>query len=162
MVAAFNDEQEVDKTLRATFAAYDVVLMFADPYRWQDYLDAWSAEWPGRVVEFPTNVEQRMDKAIERFTTAFNGPGIANDGSEVLGRHAKNAVLVKGSKKKLRPGEEEEIAQYYLKMAKRGTGQLIDDAVAAVLAYHARGQAIEDGALNVEPKRKPLFAFAGD
>jgi hypothetical protein len=148
---------EVDQVVAATFEAYQVTLMFADPFRWQDYLDAWAGKWPKQVVEFPTNVEQRMDKAIERFTTAFGAGQFEHDGDETLTRHAKNAVLVKGSKKKLRPGEEEEIASHYLKMAKRGTGQLIDAAVAAVLAYAARGQAIEDGALVPEPVQ-PFFA----
>jgi hypothetical protein len=148
---------EVDQVVKDTFEAYDVTLMFADPYRWQDYLDAWAGRWPKQVVEFPTNVEQRMDKAIERFTTAFAGGQIHHDGDEILTRHATNAVLVKGSRKKLRPGEEEDIASHYLKMAKKGTGQLIDAAVAAVLAYAARGQAIEDGALAQEPE---VEAFA--
>ncbi len=150
---------EVDQTVQATFAAYDVVMMFADPYRWQDYLAAWEGRWPKQVVEFPTNVEQRMDKAIERFTTSFAAGEIANDGDETLTRHAKNAVLVKGSRKKQRPGEEQDIASHYLKMAKRGTGQLIDAAVAAVLAYAARGQAIEDGALVPEETSIPLVAW---
>lgn len=148
---------EVDKAVRDTFGAYKVTVMFADPYRWQDYLDAWAGEFVDKVVEFPTNVEQRMDKAIERFTTAFGAGEITHDGDEVLTRHAKNAVLVKGSRKKQRPGEEVDIASHYLKMAKRGTGQLIDAAVAAVLAYAARGQAIEDGAL-VPEETQPFFA----
>lgn len=138
---------EVDEVMRNTFEAYNVTLMFADPYRWQDYLDTWAGEWPKQVVEFPTNVEQRMDKAIERFTTAFAAGQIANDGDETLARHCKNAVIVKGSRKKPRPGEDSDMPSFYLKLAKRGTGQLIDGGVAAVLAYAARGQAIEDGAL---------------
>jgi hypothetical protein len=146
---------EVDQAVRDTFEAYDVVMLFADPYRWQDYLDKWSGQWPKQVVEFPTNVEQRMDKAIERFTTAFGSGQLTHDGDEILAQHCKNAVLVKGSKKKPRPGEESDIAQYYMKMAKRGAGQLIDCAVAAVLAYAARGQAIEDGALNVPDDVEP-------
>jgi len=149
---------EVDAALRDVFAAYTVALMYADPYRWQDYLDAWAAEWPGIVVEFPTNVEQRMDKAIERFTTAFTGAELTHDGSEVLSRHCKNAVLVKGSRKKPRPGDDVELATHYLKMAKRGDGMLIDAAVAAVLAYHARGQAIEDGALTQPEQPWAVFA----
>jgi hypothetical protein len=151
---------EVDQVVQATFEAYSVVMMFADPYRWQDYLAAWAGRWPKQVVEFPTNVEIRMDKAIERFTTAFAAGEIPNDGDEILTRHAKNAVLVKGSRKKQRPGEEIDIASHYLKLAKRGTGQLIDAAVAAVLAYAARGQAIEDGALVQEEAPEP-FALWG-
>jgi hypothetical protein len=148
---------EVDQVVGQTFDAYGVVLMFADPYRWQDYLDTWAGKWPKQVVEFPTNVEQRMDRAIERFTTAFAAGDIAHDGNETLTQHCKNAVLVKGSRKKPRPGEDESIAQYHMKMAKRGDGQLIDASVAAVLAYAARGQAIEDGAL-IPEETQPFFA----
>lgn len=148
---------EVDQVLTDVFGAYTVALMFADPYRWQDYLDNWSARWPEQVVEFPTNVEQRMDKAIERFVTSFAADEITHDGSEALARHCKNAVLVKGSRKKPRPGEENALQTYYLKMAKRGDGMLIDLAVAAVLAHAARGQAIEDGALNPD-QSQPFFA----
>lgn len=151
---------EVDQVVRDTFAAYQVAYMFADPYRWQDYLNAWSATWPDKVVEFPTNVEQRMDKAIERFTTAFASDQISHDGSEALARHAKNAVLVKGSRKKARPGDEE-LATHYLKLAKRGDGMLIDGAVAATLAWAARGQAIEDGAWSTPPPATAQTAPAG-
>jgi hypothetical protein len=138
---------EVDRVVRDVFEAYNVIYLFADPYRWQDYLDNWSAAFPDKVVEFPTNIEQRMDRAIERFTTSFAEGEITHDGSPHLARHMKNAVLVKGSRKKPRPGEEDTVTTHYMKMAKRGDGMLIDLAVAAVLAHHARGQAIEDGAL---------------
>jgi hypothetical protein len=151
---------EVDKHLQDVFDAYKVSVMFADPYRWQDYLDAWAAKWPDRIVEFPTNVEQRMDKAIERFTTAFSGGEIDHDGSPLLTTHAKNAVIVKGARKKPRPGEEELITTHYLKMAKRGPGYLIDGAVAAVLAHEARAHAIEAGAANEKPEVEPWGVFA--
>ena len=141
---------EVDRVVRDAFAAYKVVFLFADPYRWQDYLDQWAAAFPERIVEFPTNVEQRMDRAIERFTTALGRGEITHSGSQVLTRHAKNAVLVKGSRKKIRPGEDEVLTQHYMKMAKRGDGLSIDAAVAAVLAHEARAHAIEHGALKEE------------
>lgn len=149
---------EVDQAVKDTFAAYQVAFMFADPYRWQDYLDAWSGLWPDKVVEFPTNVEQRMDKAIERFTTAFSGDEIDHDGGEFLTTHSKNAVIVKGSRKKPRPGEDELIATHYLKMAKRGFGLWIDGAVAAVLAHEARAHAVEAGA--TQPEEEPWAVYA--
>jgi hypothetical protein len=152
---------EVDRVLRDTFAAYRVTFMFADPYRWQDYLDNWAAQWPDQVVEFPTNVEQRMDRAIERFTTAFAGEEITHDGSAAMTRHMKNAVLVKGSRKKARPGEDETLTTHYLKMAKRGDGLLIDGAVAGVLAHEARAHAVENGATTYTPPATPQLATAG-
>ena len=141
---------EVDQAVKDTFVAYEVAFMFADPYRWQDYLDAWSGEWPDQIVEFPTNVEQRMDRAIERFTTAFAQDEIDHDGGELLTTHSKNAVIVKGSRKKPRPGEDELLSTHYLKMAKRGPGYWIDGGVAAVLAHEARAHAIENGLADLQ------------
>ena len=154
---------EVDKLVRATIDAYRVTYLYADPYRWQDYLDAWMAYCAGKqragakvkvpaVVEFPTNVEQRFDKAIERFQTSFAEREITHSGNEVLDRHVRNTVIVKGSKKKHRPGEDETLSQHYLKLAKRADGTHIDASVAMVLALAARGQAVEDG-LNVKRSR---------
>jgi len=144
---------EVDQTVREVFGAYQVTLMFADPYRWQDYLDVWSALWPKQIIEFPTNVEQRFDKAIERFNTSFAAGDISHANSEILTRHCKNAVLVKGSRKKPRPGDENSIATHYLKLAKRGDGLRIDAAVAAVLAHEARGTATEKGLPEAPPQQ---------
>ena len=152
---------EVDRVMRDTFEAYSVAYLYADPWKWQDYLDRWSAEWPDRVAEFPTNVEQRFDKAIERFREAFDDRAITHDGNEILSRHAKNAVVVKGARKKIRPGEDETLAVHYQKLAKRGDGLWIDGAVAAVLAYAARGQAIEDGALTTTAPATAKAADAG-
>lgn len=143
---------EVDRVVGETFGAYEVAVMFADPYRWQDYLDAWALKFGAeRVVEFPTNQEQRMDGAIERFTTAFANLEITHGGSEKMTRHFRNAVLVKGSRKKPRPGDDVSLATHYLKMAKRGDGMLIDAAVAGVLAHEARAWATEHTATPPAP-----------
>lgn len=150
---------EVDTAVRDAFAAYDVVYLYADPYRWQDYLDNWSADFPKRVVEYPTNNELRMDLAIERFQTSFSGGEITHDGGETLTRHVKNAVVVKGGRKRARPGDPDDLQTHFLKLAKRGDGLSIDAAVAAILAHHARGQAIEDGAL-IDTGNDGWFAFA--
>ena len=75
---------------------------------------------------------------------------IANDGDETLTRHAKNAVLVKGSKKKARPGEEDSVATHYMKMAKRGDGMLIDLAVAAVEVADQFGEIVLQVAVGLD------------
>jgi hypothetical protein len=145
---------EVDAAVRDVFGAYRVAVMFADPYRWQDYLDAWAAEFGvERVMEFPTNVEQRFDKAIERFTTSAVNGELTHDGDEVLAAHIRNTVIVKGSRKKPRPGEDETLQTHYMKLAKRADGAWIDGSVAAVLAHEAAAYAIENGLTSgpVEP-----------
>lgn len=151
---------EVDQAVKDTFTAYNVALMLADPYKWQDYVDAWSAEFGvERVVEFPTNVEQRFDAALERFTTAFGDGAIRHAGAKLLTTHVKNTVIVKGSRKKPRPGDDPSLTTHYLKLAKKGDGLFIDGGVGAVLAYEARGRAVEDGALIDEPAQQFFGAY---
>jgi hypothetical protein len=152
------DRQLVDAALRGAFKAYNVLLFYGDPWRWQDYQTAWSNTYPDRIVEFPTNREQLMDKAIERFMTAFGSGDITHDGHEALMRHAKGAVVVKGGRKKFRPGEEDSLSPHYLKLAKKSPTHRIDAGVAAVLAYEARAYAIEHN-LQPEPEREPVDFF---
>lgn len=147
---------EVDQTMKDAFEAYDVIYLFGDPYRWQEYFDVWAARWPGKVVEFPTNVEKRMDDAIVRFQAVFRGD-FTHDGDETLGTHAKNAAMSKGRKRSPRPDEDPALPHHYLRVVKKREGHHIDDFVAGLLAEAARGQAIEDGALVEEPVQ-PFFA----
>jgi hypothetical protein len=146
---------EVDQAVIDAFAAYEVWYLFADPYRWQDYLDLWAGRWPKRVVEFPTNVEIRMDTAITRFLTAYRSGELTHDGHEILTQHARNAALAKGKRKPGRESDIEGVPEYYLRVVKKRTGLLIDDFIAAILAFEARGKALEDGALSVEPPPGP-------
>lgn len=154
---------EVDAAVRDVFAAYRVVYLYADPPLWRDYLDLWAALWPSRldgragtrVVEFGTNVETRMDKAIERFTTALSTGQLTHDGSPVLTGYAFNAALAKGTRKRGWGDGDIRTGTHYLKVVKKREGHPIDGLVAAMLAYEARGRAVEDGWLAPKPKAPP-------
>ena len=142
---------EVDEVMSDAFAAYDVRCLFGDPFRWQEYFDVWEARWGSeRVVEFPTNVERRMDDAITRFLEHVKG-GFTHDGDETLRAHAFAAALAKGSRKRPRPEDDPSTSQHYLKVVRKHEGHPIDALVAGILAEAARGQAIEDGALTAGP-----------
>lgn len=143
---------QVDATVRNLFSAYRVAYMFADPFRWQDYIDRWSARYPGKVVEFPTNQEKRMGDAIDRFLQATRDKSLSHDGDRILADHVGNAVLVNGGRKRDRePGKSE----FHMKLAKKRRTVKIDASVAAVLAYAARGYALENGA-GRERKTRPI------
>jgi len=137
---------EVDQVMTDAFAAYDVRFLFGDPYGWQSYFDVWSARWPDRVVEFPTNVETRMDDAITRFIAA-TVEDWTHDGDPVLAAHAKAAALAKGRRRAPRPNEDPAVPRHYLKIVKKRETEHIDGLVAGILAEAARGHAIESGAL---------------
>ncbi|GLY55210.1 hypothetical protein [Lentzea sp. NBRC 102530] len=138
---------DVHKTVVDAFEAYDVRFMFADPFKWQEYCLIWSGLFPDQVVEFPTNIETRMDTALRLWQEAYRHGDLTHDGDEVFTQHVQAAAVVKGKRK---PNREDEngIPEYYLRLGKKRKDQLIDAAVAAVLAYYARGVAIEHGALN--------------
>lgn len=147
---------QVDQVMTDAFAAYDVRYLYMDPYRWQDYADTWAGRWPKRVVEFPTNVDRRMDAAITRFLAAF-ADDFTHDGDPVLAAHAKAAALARGGRKQPRPEEDPSVVQHYLKVVKKRDDH-IDAFVAGILAGMARGQAIEEGAYTPSPE--PLVAWA--
>jgi phage terminase large subunit-like protein len=140
----------VDLTMRSLFKVYRIEYLFCDPFKWQDYIDRWNAEWPGRVVEFPTNVEKRMDDAIERFLQSVKSQELSHDGDSVLTEHVRNAVLVNGSRKRDR---EVGKSEFHRKLSKKRATVKIDAAIAAVLAYSARGFALENGAARVRRAR---------
>jgi len=137
---------EVDQVVTAAFDAYDVRYLYMDPYRWQEYAAIWEGRWPERVVEFPTNIDSRMDKAITAFQSIF-AEGFTHDGDETLGAHVKAASLTRGARKRPRPEEDASVSTHYLKVIPKRTGGHIDAFIAGLLANLARGQAIEKGAL---------------
>lgn len=149
---------EVHQRLRDVFAAYTVGRLLGDPWRWENDLSIWAREYGDDVViEMPTNVEQRMDRIIHRFITAWaKGKGdLTHDGSEKLARHMKNAVLVKGSKKKARDEDDPE-STHYRKLAKRSVG-VTDDEEAKIDATVATVLALE--AAMTMPEPEPVQGF---
>lgn len=151
-------EALVEQALDDAFAAYEVWYLIADPYKWQTVLDRKAGEWGNNpvgkptVIDFPTNVERRMDAAIELWETACrNGEGeFTHDGDPDGTRHALNAALAFGGRKAARDdGDDAPASDRYKKLAKKKPGWLIDAFVAGVLATYGRGLAIEHGALTV-------------
>jgi hypothetical protein len=96
-----------------------------------------------------------MDRAIERFSTAIRAGDLTHDGNETLAQHAANASLAKGSRKAGHDVDEADddtdLSTHYLKIVKKKQGHWIDAFIAAILAYAARGKAIEEG-LDVDEK----------
>lgn len=135
---------EVHDRLADVFAAYRVGRMLGDPWRWENDLSIWADTYGDKVVlEFPTNVQVRMDKAINRFVGAFKRGELTHTGAGRLSAHVKNAILIRGDRKKDR-GEDDPNATHYRKLAKRSAGVKMDAAVAAVLALEAAMTMPED------------------
>lgn len=122
---------EVDAAVAHAFEDYDVVRLYADPPYWQSEVDGWAREFGGAVHEWHTSRERAMGGALERFRTDARKGELRHDGSPVLARHVDNARTAES-----RSGYRIE------KSARRAK---IDCAVAAVLAYEARADALAAG-----------------
>jgi hypothetical protein len=127
---------EVDAVMYKAFKDYRVAWVYADPYYWQDIIDRWAMQYGDKIVfKFPTNRERVMCEAIERFHTSAVSQQLKHDGNKNLQRHVLNAVT-----QEVRNG-------YLISKERPKSKKKIDLAVAAILAYEARGDAIADGRL---------------
>lgn len=129
------DFVSVDLFVRDTLENYNVIRMNCDPAYWQDIVGRWAIDFDGVVWEWWTNRKKAMAESNERFSTAVATGAIKHRNDEVLTRHVLNAYI------------EETPWGDILRKDIRGGSRKIDAAVAAVLAYEARGEAIEDGFL---------------
>ncbi|MGW3073551.1 terminase large subunit domain-containing protein [Kitasatospora sp. NPDC001132] len=114
---------DVRDALRSALATYDVRLLVADPYRWEETLDTLEAE--GYPIEaFPTNSLKRMVPATQSVYDACRDGRLSHDGHPALARHIGNAVL----------REDRHGARITKEHA--GSKRKIDLAVAMILAVH--------------------------
>lgn len=135
---------DVNAALDDAMNAYRVVRMYADPPYWQTEIQAWAHAYGDRIViPWATNRMTQMSAAVERFRTDAIAGAFAHDGGSLLRRHVLSAHM-----RKVRVG-------YWIEKASAHSPDKIDAAVAAVLAYEARNDAIDAG-LNRERSRVPI------
>jgi hypothetical protein len=140
----------VDRAMRLANETYKIEWVFCDPNQWQNLIGVWALDFKeldkeGRdiVFEFPPQRVKQMAAAIERFHTAvLLGDEIRHDGDKILRQHITNAVTY-------------EVPQGVLiTKESKGSKKKIDAAMAAVLAYAARGEAIADGRMKIRRKAR--------
>lgn len=137
--------EEVNAAVDDAFGTYRVVRFYADPPFWQTEVDAWARKWGAMVVEWWTNRDVQMARAVERMHTAARSRGFTHDRDPVLGRHVANA-----RRRNVRSG-------YVLTKRAKGAPEKIDAAVAAVLAYEARCDAVAAGTGRQKSKAMRTF-----
>lgn len=142
---------EVLAAVHEAFATYDVVGMYADPAKWESHVADWEAAYGPRLkVQSTRNhpIEWWMTggrsllivRALEKFHTALTEGEMTHDGSSPLVRHLLNA-----RRRKTRTGIQ-------IMKANPDSPDKIDAAVAAVLAWQCRLDAIAKGIAAEEPE----------
>lgn len=133
--------EEVDDAVTAAFQQYNVWRMYADPPYWQSWLAKWAGEFgDDRVIEWWTNRRKQMSYALENFDTSIASADISHDGNEDLLRHIGNA-----HRHNLPQRDEEGKALWLIRKERHDSPYKIDLAMAAVLSWEARMDAIASG-----------------
>ena len=134
---------EVDYQVRQAFENYNVVGMFADPAKWESYIAQWEADF-GKKLKVKSTQQHPIEwwmtgnrsylvvRALEQFQNAVLDKELTFEGL-ALSRHVLNA--------------RRRIGRSGISIAKEHpeSPNKIDAAVAAVLAYQARLQALSKG-----------------
>ena len=142
-------EAEVDQAVKETFERYHVWRMYADPPYWQAWISKWAGEYrlnessgkpEERVVEWWTNRRKQMSYTLEAFETSIKTGELNHDGDKNLSRHIANAF-----KQDLQMRDEAGKALWLIRKERPDSPNKIDLAMAAVLSWRARLDAIALG-----------------
>lgn len=144
---------EVDLVVRDSFRRFKVLGFFGDPAKWESYMDTWEAEYgaqlkvkasPNHAIRFWVSgaTQARFVQSLRRFHDSVIDRELRHAGDPVLTRHVLNARRRSG--------------RYGIAIAKAtpDSPNKIDSAIAAVLAYEARNQAIATGLMAQEQAPK--------
>lgn len=134
---------EVDECVEALFEQFNVWRLYADPPYWQSYVSAWQGKYgEKRVIEWWTNRTKQMSAALESYLNAIKEKSISHRGDEGLIRHIGNCY-----KRTLRQHDEENMPRWIIYKERSDSPNKIDAAMASVLSWECRQDAIASGAL---------------
>jgi phage terminase large subunit-like protein len=140
-------DRDVNDALAAIFQRYRVERMYCDPPYWREWIAQWEGEYGAEVIiRWETARYKQMWAALETFAAAIVAGTISHDGDEDLIRHLGNA-----RKHFKRERDEHGREVYIIEKERPDSPHKIDLAMAAVLSWEARNDAIAGGALI--PKR---------
>ncbi len=133
------DAGEVTATISDLFKRYDVWRLYCDPPYWETDVAAWSGQYgKDKVLEWWTNRPRAIGVACRQLASAIRAGSISHDGEPDLVRHVGNAV-------RRRVNARDDEGRSLWTLAKDG-GRKIDGAMALVLAWEARNDALTAGA----------------
>jgi phage terminase large subunit-like protein len=134
-------EDEVDQAVDYAFDRWDVWRLYGDPPWWESALDRWAGKHgQKKVIRWWTNRIKAMALALRAFRNDMRPDEMSHDGDETFARHIGNAI-----RQETRMVEDDE-ALWVIRKNGRDSPDKIDLAVAAALAWEARGDAIAAGA----------------
>jgi hypothetical protein len=142
---------EIDGAITEAWENFYVWRVYIDP-QWIDYLvDKWQGRWGDkRVHPWWTNRPRQTAFACRNFATAINAEDLTHNGDELFGVHIRNA-----RRRRVGVFDDDRRQMWILQKDRHDSPRKIDAAMAAVLSWEARGDAIAEG---VTTGPEPLVA----
>jgi hypothetical protein len=144
-------EHEIDGAVTEAFERLEVWRVYVDPQWIKHLLVRWQGQFgEKRVIAWYTNRPRQIAWAVRNYAAAMGGeqPELAHDGDETFVRHLKNA-----KKQTLNVRDDKGRLMHTLSKDRHDSPHKIDAAMAAVLSWEARGDAIAAGATTPGPSR---------
>lgn len=133
---------EVKAAMKAAFECWKVWKVYADPPYWETVVDEWAGEFgEERVVKWLTRLWHKMADACRAFSNAIVAGEISHAGDERYTRHVGNAYRMV-----LHHRQEDGQAVWVIQKERSDSPNKIDVAVAGVLSWQARRDALAEGA----------------
>lgn len=143
-------ETEVNQMVAYAFETWDVWRMYGDPPYWESALDRWAGEYgTEQVIRWWTNRLKQTALALRAFQNDMSPEKMSHDGDPVLAEHIRNATR---QETRMRDGDD---LLWVIRKDSKGSPRKIDLAMAAMLAWEARGDCIAAG--EKPPSREVAF-----
>lgn len=132
---------EVDGAVSDAFERFHVCRMYCDPPKWESWVAKWAGQYgEKRVFEWWTNRRKPMAYALRAFLGAMVAGELSQDGDPQLDDHIGNA-----RQQSTNLYDEQEKPLWILRKEREDSPKKIDAAMAGVLAWEARNDAIAAG-----------------
>lgn len=149
---------EVDAAVRETFSTYTVVGFYADPAKWEGYVAQWEARYGAKLKVKATRTNPiewwmtggraaMITRSLEQFYNAVVDDELTHSGSPVLTTHILNA------RRRMKQ------TGYQIYKEHPDSANKIDAAIAAVLAWQARLDAVAAGYGTTNRRRAPTRIY---
>jgi hypothetical protein len=133
---------EVDGAMIDVFDHFDVWRAYIDPQYIETLVDRWKGRWgEKRVIAWLTNRPKQMAHAVRAYVEAVNIGDLSHDGDPDHRRHISNAI-----RQKVTVYDDDHRQMYVISKDRPGSPRKMDAAVASVISWEARGDALAAGA----------------
>jgi len=134
---------EVDGIVNDAFERWEVVRMYCDPPKWEGWIATWAGRYGDkRVVEWWTNRRKPMAYALRAYKSAIRAGEVIHNGDRTLETHIANARRLY-----TQLSDDEGKRLWILRKERPDSPKKIDAAMAAVLSWESRIDAVAEGLL---------------